>query len=448
MAAELNSKVGQNNAWIGAAISAGAGLINGLVGADSARKNAEAAKDAQREANEANLRLAREQNQWNLAQWNRENAYNTPAMQMARYRQAGINPYMAVGQVTGGNAAGGLNSAELARQRPLPGVDPQAQGAAVGVQNSMDAFMQLAQTFSQIQNQQSQARLFDEQARSEAVKQLLDKSKKIGQDYDNAYKFEWQKWRLDNHYWDRQTELLQHSVAKAFQEAENLKADFQIKEKEYAIAEEVRKQKVFDTQHQEEKWTADLNLVLQQIQRLKDQSSIEERNLQNTISLTPALLGMYAAQELFYKNNAGYLFSQTQQQDILNRILGAQEGSLIALNDAQNEELKQQALFRGDKVIIAFDYFFDKVLQGIGAVGDAYFGFGVGKAAGSTAKTVGKATKRGTKTTRQVVEMTPKKGGGYVATTRTATVEEARELQRKRTQTKPARAQAKRNRKR
>lgn len=48
--------------------------------------------------NRANLVLAEYQNQWNLDQWNRENEYNSPAEQMKRYQEAGLNPNLIYGQ--------------------------------------------------------------------------------------------------------------------------------------------------------------------------------------------------------------------------------------------------------------------------------------------------------------------------------------------------------------
>lgn len=45
-----------------------------------------------KDANEWNKMMQDEMNAWNLAQWNRENFYNSPAQQVSRLKQAGINP--------------------------------------------------------------------------------------------------------------------------------------------------------------------------------------------------------------------------------------------------------------------------------------------------------------------------------------------------------------------
>ena len=58
----------------------------------------------QSSANAANLQIARETFAHNKQMWELENEYNTPRNQMARYRDAGLNPHMMFGSVTPGNA--------------------------------------------------------------------------------------------------------------------------------------------------------------------------------------------------------------------------------------------------------------------------------------------------------------------------------------------------------
>lgn len=100
-------------------ISGGASLLGGLFGSSSAKQAAKMQLKAVRETNALNKELAFQQNEWNLQQWNRQNEYNTPLNQMQRYRDAGINPYFAAGNITGGNAEGTLSSADLANQQPV-----------------------------------------------------------------------------------------------------------------------------------------------------------------------------------------------------------------------------------------------------------------------------------------------------------------------------------------
>lgn len=51
-----------------------------------------------------NTRLAEKQNQYNIDMWKMQNEYNTPANQMRRYQEAGLNPYLVASQGNSGNA--------------------------------------------------------------------------------------------------------------------------------------------------------------------------------------------------------------------------------------------------------------------------------------------------------------------------------------------------------
>ncbi|MDR0738337.1 MAG: hypothetical protein LBF39_04600, partial [Prevotellaceae bacterium] len=86
-------------AWIpivAAGISAGSSVLQSFLNYDS-----------QSSANEQNVALSREQMAWQEAMWNKQNAYNLPAAQMERYKQAGLNPNLIYGQ---SNTAGSVGS--------------------------------------------------------------------------------------------------------------------------------------------------------------------------------------------------------------------------------------------------------------------------------------------------------------------------------------------------
>lgn len=92
--------------------------------------------DAGRATNDANIRIAQDTNRANAAlaaadraaqldQWKRETAYNTPAMQSARLRSAGLNPALAAGDA--GNAS------SLSLRSSDPNIAPTLTSPATGI---------------------------------------------------------------------------------------------------------------------------------------------------------------------------------------------------------------------------------------------------------------------------------------------------------------------------
>ena len=87
-------------ALIEAGVNAGASLLGGVL-----------SYFGQKSANAAALERMREQNNFAERMWNEGNAYNTPYEQRKRYEAAGINPYLALGNIQAGNAQGSVSPA-------------------------------------------------------------------------------------------------------------------------------------------------------------------------------------------------------------------------------------------------------------------------------------------------------------------------------------------------
>ena len=88
--------------WSTAVSVAGNGVLNGVtsvLGGHQTRK-------AIREQGNQNMELAKYQFDRNLEMWNLQNQYNTPASQMQRFRDAGLNPNLIYSQGSSGNASG------------------------------------------------------------------------------------------------------------------------------------------------------------------------------------------------------------------------------------------------------------------------------------------------------------------------------------------------------
>lgn len=155
------------NPQIGAAIiSGGASLLGGLFGGNSNQS-------AQDKANATNLQIAREtnqqqyqmfqeQNSFNERMYNQMQAYNTPAAQMQRYQDAGINPYIAVGNVQTGNVQSSLQSAQApqlhtAQVAPALGMGDAIQNSFTQIGNVVAQYAQNELALSQAQKNRAEA---------------------------------------------------------------------------------------------------------------------------------------------------------------------------------------------------------------------------------------------------------------------------------------------------
>lgn len=84
------------------------------------------------------------QNQFNVQQWNRENAYNTPSAQMQRFAAAGINPWNAISNVTGGDSSS-VTSAPYSQPNMIPmQAPPDPLGGLINnVSSSLDSTLKI-----------------------------------------------------------------------------------------------------------------------------------------------------------------------------------------------------------------------------------------------------------------------------------------------------------------
>jgi ribosomal protein L25 (general stress protein Ctc) len=103
-----------------AALAAGIGAATNLIGGFFGNKSRKRESARQRE--------------WSESMWKRQNAYNTPANQMQRLRDAGLNPALMYGQGTMGNAEKALPYQQAQIESVGANV---AQSAAAGAQASL-----------------------------------------------------------------------------------------------------------------------------------------------------------------------------------------------------------------------------------------------------------------------------------------------------------------------
>lgn len=134
--------------------------LSSFYGNYQANKNVDKQLAAQAKENammrDYNLRLAKLQNQWNLQQWNLENAYNSPAAQMERLRQAGLNPDMMYGGGLEGNLS--ASSPEMTSGAAATPMDFSALGRKKTIGDAMLESKQLDMMDAQIEKTKQEAR--------------------------------------------------------------------------------------------------------------------------------------------------------------------------------------------------------------------------------------------------------------------------------------------------
>lgn len=115
-------------------ITAGTSLIGGVLG-----------YFGQKSANAEALKRMREQNDFVERMWNKGNEYNTPYEQRKRYELAGINPYLALGNIQAGNAQGSVTPAP-----PAP-VGNAGAFLGAGANQAVNAYLQNQLISSQVE---------------------------------------------------------------------------------------------------------------------------------------------------------------------------------------------------------------------------------------------------------------------------------------------------------
>lgn len=176
---------------LGAAILGGSSIISGISSALGSGYSSRKAFAAQEAANATNLQIARETNQANRDLWHEQTEYNSPLNQMNRFRAAGINPFMALSQISPGLAesapqmqAASVDSsynsvaaaADMQKFSQIGNLIPNALNAAMGAEQlqSMDYQNQILKS----QAQYSQGMVFQQYMNMINQNNLLDKQNK------------------------------------------------------------------------------------------------------------------------------------------------------------------------------------------------------------------------------------------------------------------------------
>lgn len=137
--------------------------VSGQIGSDifqyyQNRKAQDREMDEAQKARNYDRQAYHEQNQFNIDQWNRENLYNSPTAQMARFKEAGLNPHLIYGKGTSGNASQPQSAAEI-KPYSKPKIKSLGEGLK-GFPNIGNPF----QTSAQIDNLAAQTAVAQQQA--------------------------------------------------------------------------------------------------------------------------------------------------------------------------------------------------------------------------------------------------------------------------------------------
>lgn len=110
--------------------------------------------------NALNYKMWQEQKQYDYEKWKEELAYNSPSEQRKRFEQAGINPNLAIAQISGGNAESAASSGNRPDAIAAQMLNPAEEVSqyANNLQNIAGGFNNLSRTFQQNQLDAAQTR--------------------------------------------------------------------------------------------------------------------------------------------------------------------------------------------------------------------------------------------------------------------------------------------------
>lgn len=176
----------------------------------------------QREANQANLDLANLQYQNDVNMWNLQNAYNTPAAQMQRYKDAGLNPYLIYGSGSGssGNASSAPSyNSGTARQQAAQVRAAQQQAARFNDINILGSIMPILNFWQDIRMKDANI----EHLRNQDLLLSLQ-----GQNYQSQIGLR----TTQNDYWQKQVDNYEKRLNAA---VDNMIAGKELRELQYVI---------------------------------------------------------------------------------------------------------------------------------------------------------------------------------------------------------------------
>lgn len=171
-----------------------------------------AASDLNYRTRKWNEEVMQKQRDWAIEDWNKQNEYNSPAAQMQRLREAGLNPQLVYGK--------GADNTAMAINRPQAMAwNPKAPDAS-GLANSLFAGADLAMKQAQTDLVRKQMTVLDQEMmlKSAQTAQTLQNTAKTQQQYEQAqslFPYDLQGKQLDMQAKTQNIEIRQQENARA-----------------------------------------------------------------------------------------------------------------------------------------------------------------------------------------------------------------------------------------
>lgn len=260
--------------------------------------------------NALNYKMWQEQKQYDYEKWKEELVYNTPFAQRKRFEEAGINPNLAIAQISGGNAESAATSGNRPDAIAAQMLNPAEEVSqyANNLQNIAGGFNDLSRTFQQNQLDAAQTRSASVEADIQSI---------------------------ERNYRAAQLEATINKLVKEGQlseeQAKNLRvntfinsatADSQIKQKQYEAENAQKQGKVLDS-------VAELNLVN------KVQSQVQTQIMRTELRYLPRKLQVEIQKDLsdISVNAANALLLGEQKNLVREQVRTQVEATLSAKTD-------------------------------------------------------------------------------------------------------------------
>lgn len=225
--------------------------------------------------NEYALGQMEKQHEYQMDAWNKENEYNDPRNVRARYEAAGISPQAALGGAATGAGIAGSMATPGTPSGPGGGGDYSGGSGPTSKMDILGSVLQLKGFEADQELKKAQARNLDAQTETEHTKRELNK-------VESSYKTALAGLVSEQRLTQEQQTRAQKAVAD-FKEA-TLNSDIEAQKVALGIANETLKQAMFNTEHQHEKFSAEMKSLAastfeMQMRAVLNQKQAEVANL-------------------------------------------------------------------------------------------------------------------------------------------------------------------------